>query len=181
MRGIKRFFAQLPAYVLWLLCSVVLWSWIVSLCMDTVPAKKVTLFLDVPTVEATALSAALEEELPPELKMVRARSFSYVLFQQDALRAADLYVLPASEMAEFADELLPLEAPAGADVWAKDGVVYGLRCYDAAAGSGAAASLVQYCQPGRTPEDCFICVAAGSPHIGDGAALQIAARFLELE
>ncbi len=177
MNGIKRFFSQLPAYVLWLLFSVMFWSWIVTLRTDTTADKKVTLFLDVPAVEDAALSGALEQSLPAGLKMVKAHSFSYVLFQQDALRAADLYVLPASEMEEFCPDLLPLEGFAAADGWTKDGALYGLRCHRAAGGDAA---FVTYTAPDRTPEDHYICVAKDSLHIADGAALQVALRFLEL-
>ena len=179
-RCLKRFFSRLPAYVLWLLFSAVLWSWIVGLCTDTTPAKKVTLFLDVPAVEDAALSAALEEALPDGLKMVKAHSFSYVLFQSDALEQADLYVLPASEMEEFREKLLPLDGLGAPDAWTSGGAVYGLRCYDARAASGAAAELVQYTAPDKPEEDHFICISKNSAHIADGAAMRVALRFLEL-
>ena len=181
MRGIKRFFAQLPAYVLWLMFSAVLWGWIVGLLTDTTPEKKVTLFLDVPAVEDAALSAALEQPLPEGIRMVKARAFSYVLFQQDALHACDLYVLPASEMESFCPDLLALEGFVAPDSWTKDGAVYGLRCYDADTAAGAAAAYVQYLAPDRAAEDHYICVAKNSPHIDDGAALRVALRYLELK
>ncbi len=178
---IRRGLSRMPVYILWLLFSVVLWSWIVGLRTDTASEKKVTLYLDVPAVEDAALSAALEEALPAGLKMVKARSFSYVLFQQDALRYTDLYVLPASEMAGFAGDLLALDVPAADGAWTLDGTVYGLRCYHAASGVGAAASYVRYLPADKAPEDYYICIYKDSPHIGDGAAMRIAMRFLELE
>ena len=178
MKGIKRFFSQVPAYVLWLMFSVMLWSWIVGLLTDAPAGKKVTLFLDVPAVEDAALSAALSPALPDGMKMVKAHSFSYALFQQEALRAADLYVLPASEMEEFSPDLLPLEGFSPADAWSKDGAVYGLRCHTAGADDGA--GFVQYDAPDRVAEDHYICISKNSPHIGDGAALRVALRFLEL-
>ena len=180
MRALKRFFSRLPVYILWLLCSVMLWSWIVGLVTDTARDKKVVMFLDVPAAEDAALSAALEEALPAGIRMIQAHPFSYVLFQSDALSDADLYVLPASEMEEFCPELLPLEAPSGVEVWAKDGAVYGLRCYDAAAARGAATDYVQYVAPDRAAEDHYVCIRSASPHMEDGAALQVALRFLEL-
>ena len=178
MKGIKRFFSQLPVYILWLMFSAVLWLWIVGLITDTAPEKKVTVFLDVPAVEDAALSAALEEALPEGLKMIKAHSFSYVLFQSDALRAADLYVLPASEMAEFCPDLLPLDGFSAADGWTQDGAVYGLRCHTA--GDPDAPGLVQYAAPDRAAEDHYICILKDSPHIDDGAAMRVALRFLEL-
>ncbi len=174
---IRRCFFLLPLFILWALLSAVLWSWIVGLVTDVPPSKKVTLYLDVPAVEDAALSAALEEALPEGLKMVRAHSFSYVLFQQDALRSADLYVLPASEMEDFAAGLLPLDAPAAEDVWSLDGTVYGLRCYEAGTSSGAAAEYVRY----PAAEDHYICINKDSAHIADGAAMRIAQRYLELK
>lgn len=176
MNGFKRFLSQLPAYLLWLLASVVFWSWIVSLRTDTVPEKKVTLFLDVPAVEDAALSAALETALPERLKMVQAHSFSYALFRSDALQKADLYVLPASEMAQFRPELLPLEGFDASETWRDGGKGYGVRCYDAETRTGAAASFISY-----PAEDHYLCVSAASVHLDDGAALRIARRFLELE
>ena len=178
MNGIKRFFTQLPAYVLWLMFSVMFWSWIVGLLTDTTPDRKVTLFLDVPAVEDAALSEALGQELPSGLKMVQAHSFSYALFQSDALNAADLYVLPASEMEEFCAKLLPLEGFGAADVWTKDGAAFGLRCFRADA--AAPAEYVQYAAADRAAEDHYICIAKNSAHIADGASLQVALRFLEL-
>ena len=174
----KRFFANLHIYVLWLLISVLFWSWIFGFVTDARPARKVTLFVSAEAMEDVALSAALEEALPAGLRMVRAHPFSYAFFQAQALEEADLYVLRASELEEKLALLRPLPiAPDGA-VWEKDGTVYALRCYDAAADAGAADSYIDY----RTgAEDCYLCFGARSVHAQDGAAEAVALRFLELE
>ncbi len=178
MKRIKRFFARLPVYVLWLLLSVMFWSWIVGLITDARPEKKVTLFVSAEAMEDTALSAALEPALPAGLRMVRAHPFSYAFFQAQALEQADLYVLRASELEADLAFLRPLPiAPDGA-VWEHGGVAYALRCYDAAADAGAASGYIDYRAGG---EDCYLCFGARSVHADDGAAEAIALKFLELE
>ncbi len=181
MRGIKRFFSQLPYYLLWLLASALLWSWIVGLMTDTQPAKKITFFLNVDAVEEAALSDALEAALPPGLRMVKAHAFSYALFNQDAIRRADVLVVPASQMAEFLPDLAALDVSPSAETWTDGGAVYGLRCYDAQSGAGAAQDYVRYPAPDAAPEDFYLCLTKESPHLDDGAALRVAERYLGLE
>lgn len=175
---IKRFLSNLHIYVLWLLFSVMFWSWIFGFVTDARPEKKVTLFVSAEAMEDTALSAALETALPAGLRMVRARPFSYVLFQTQALEEADLYVLRASELEEDLAFLRPLPIAPDGPVWEHGGVVYALRCYDAAADAGAADSYIDYRAGG---EDCYLCFGARSVHAGDGAAEAIALQFLGLE
>ena len=162
---VKRFLSNLHIYVLWLLFSVLFWSWIFGFVTDAQPEKKVTLFVSAEAMEGTALSAALETALPDGLRT-------------QALEEADLYVLRASELEEDLAFLRPLPIAPDGVVWEHGGVAYALRCYDAAADAGAADSYIDYRAGG---EDCYLCFGARSVHAGDGAAEAIALQFLGLE
>lgn len=175
----RKFFAQLPFYLVCLVLGAILWSWIFGLATDTTPEKKVTIFVDAYAVEDARLSAALERDLPEGIRMVRAHPMSYVMFDDAALRSADLFILPASRAADF-DELLAQTPDASAD--AADVLARGEKIYDAAKGSGAAQTYIQYALPGQTPEDYYLFIGANSPHAGehDGAAYEIIAQLKEL-
>ncbi len=175
---LKRFLSNLHVYVLWLLFSVLFWGWIFGFVTDARPEKKVTLFVSAEAVEDTALAAALESALPEGLRLVKVHPISYAFFQTQELESADLYVLRESELEADVGFFRPLPLAPGDAVWSKDGTVYALRCYDAAADRGAAGSYIDYRAGG---EDCYLCFGARSVHAEDAAAEGVARRFLELE
>jgi hypothetical protein len=45
MRFLKNIVSQTHRWILWALLSAVFWAWIFTLLTDTVPAKKVTVFV----------------------------------------------------------------------------------------------------------------------------------------
>ena len=55
MRVLKNIGSQVYLYLLWLLASVFLWGWIFTMITDTVPEKKVTIFVDAYALEGKAL------------------------------------------------------------------------------------------------------------------------------
>ena len=85
MRVLKNIFSQLHSFVLWALFSALLWGWVFSFVTDTSIEKKVTVYCYVPEIRDTELSAKLEEDMPEGLKMIRVRSFEYVMMDMEAI------------------------------------------------------------------------------------------------
>ena len=159
----KKLFAHLHTFVLWALASILFWSWIFTFVTDTVPEKKVTVYCLAPGVRDTYLAAALEETMPEGLRMIRVHPFDYVMFGVDAFYQGDLFLLPASEIGNYEELLVPLET--GQDT----------KIYDAAGGTGAAMAYISY-----GAEDYYLFLGAGSRHLEDGRALAVARALLEL-
>lgn len=166
MRVLRNIFSQLHSFTLWLLVSAIFWSWIFTLVTDTSPEKKVTVYCHVPGVQDTALAAALEEQMPEGLEMIKVHSFDYVMFDEEAINKGDVFIIPASEIGLLAEGLAPV------------GEEQGVRVYDAAAGGGVAAAYIQY---EAAEEDFYLFLGAQSVHLEDGKALEVAMRLLALE
>ena len=190
MRVLRNIFSQLHEYMLWLLLSTVLWSWIfASFLTDTKPEYKVVLYVDAYRCADTELSAALETQLPDGLRMIRVHPYSYAVFDTAALQNADLYIFPASRAEEYRDSFAPLTAPE-ADVvdrlWEKNGVPYGICVFDAAAGRGAAAEFITYTSPEEPAEDFYLFFGVNGLHAaaltgtGDDAALEVCRTLLAM-
>lgn len=163
MRVLKNIFAQLHSFVLWLMASALIWGWIFTLVTDTVPAKKVTIYCRVPAVADVDLAAALETSMPEGLRMIKVHSFDYVMLDTASFDRGDIFIIPASDDADYVQDLLPLEGDGGTKV------------YDAAAGAGAATTYIQY-----GDEDYYMFLGSGSVHLEDGAALAVARALLTL-
>ena len=166
MKVLKNIFSQLHAFVLWLLFSVMFWGWIFTLVTDVPPAEKVTVYCHVPGVQDTALAAALEEHMPEGLRMIKVHSFDYVMFDVESIGLGDIFIIPASEIESFAEDLAPVgEEP-------------GVRVYEASTGDGIATAYIQYEAAG---EDFYLFLGAKSAHLEDGKALEVARELLAME
>ena len=97
--------------------------------------------------------------------MVQVHTFDYVMFGTDAFDRGDVFIVPASEDADFVKDLLPLEEGQG-----------GVKVYDAATGEGAATGYIQY-----GDEDYYMYLGSGSVHLDDGAALAVARQILAMD
>lgn len=161
---IKKIFSQLHTFVLWALISALLWMWIFTFVTDTSPENKVTLYCLTPQMQDVRLAAALEETMPEGLRMIQAHPFSYVMFGVDDFYRGDIFILPASEIENYKELLSPPEEGQG------------VKVYDAATGTGAAASYIDY-----TDEDYYLFLGTGSMHLEDGKALAVARSLLNLE
>lgn len=183
MRVIKNGFSQLHRFVFWAIISTVFWAWIFTLVTDTVPARKVTLYVQMDSCEDRALSLKLEETRPEGIRMVKVHPFSYAAFGNGDLLWADLYVVRESD----AEEMLPSFAPidgerwdyGGRELYRFEGSVYGVKIYDAATGEGAALAYLGY----EPDTDYYLFFNAASSHLGegDGAALRVAEALLRLD
>ena len=166
MRILRNILSQLHSFVLWLLASALFWGWVFTLVTDVPPAQKVTVYCHVPGIQDTALAAALEEHMPEGLRMVKVHSFDYVMFNVESIELGDVFIIPASEIETYAGNLAPVgEEP-------------GVKVYDAASGAGIAAAYIQY---GAAGEDFYLFLGAGSVHLEDGKALEVARELLAME
>ena len=160
MRMVKNIFSRLHIFVLWALLSAMLWAWIFTLVTDTAPDKKVTVYCHVPQVKSTELAVRLEEGMPDGLKMIKVHSFDYVMFEIEPINGGDIYIIPASERSEFADDL------SGS----------GVKVYDAETGTGIAAEYITYGN-----EDYYLFFGAHSVHLEDGKASAVAQALLAMK
>ena len=167
MRVLKNIGSQVYLYLLWLLASVFLWGWIFTMITDTVPEKKVTIFVDAYALEDKALSIELEKELPEGIRMIRVHPFSYAMFQESTILNADIFIVKASEIGDYIDSF--------------DGA--GEKIYDAQSGTGAATQYILYAPEGEVNEDYYLFFGADSLHTGkiDKAAYEVAAHLLKIE
>lgn len=185
-KALKRFLDLIPALILWLMFSVLVWGWIFTLLTDTSAENKVALFADAPVPDETALAAALEEALPEGVRMVKAHPFTYAMFGGEEIASADLYVVPASHVSQYLSWFRPLPAGVPPDnCLTVEGVPYGLPVRAGEAG-GAAETYVDY-RRSETPEDNFyLFFGASSLHTPDNenarddAAVACALKFLSL-
>lgn len=164
MRFLKNVFSQLHSFVLWLLASCLFWGWIFTMVTDVPPAEKVTVYCDVPEIQDTAMAVALEEDMPEGLRMIKVHAFSYVMFDMETIDRGDIFILPASGIETYSGDLLPIDGEDGAQV------------YDPETGQGAALAYIQYAD-----EDYYLFLGAGSVHLEDGLALEVAHRLLNLK
>ena len=164
--------------VLCFLCCAVLWGFVFSHLTDAPAGEKITLFIHSVRVESEALSAALEERLPPGIRMVQARAFSYAMMDSAGLENADLYVVSAGDAETYKDWFAPIP-----EEWrdregclALEGVPMGIPVRD------AGRPYMEYLSPEGNGGEFYLFFGKHSLHApasGDGAALITAEAFLD--
>ena len=164
MKVLKNITSQLHTFVLWLLISAFFWGWIFTFVTDTSPDRKVTVYCHVPDVQDVALAVELERQMPEGLQMIKVHSFDYVMFDMESMELGDIFIIPASEIETYAEWFFPV------------GEEQGVKIYDAATGEGIATSYIKY-----TDEDFYLFLGAGSVHLEDGKALEVAMTLLNLQ
>ncbi len=183
MRVLRHIASRFYVYILWFFFAFLVCGLLFSRLGDTDAAHKVTLFADVPAMRDTALAWTLEQELPEGVRMVQVHPFSYAMFETDSLLGADLYIIPASHVEEYAESFRPIGPLSfgGEGGCFRGGELWGLRVWDAAAGEGIAAEYIDY-----PDEDCYLFFNRDSRHIrslsgtGDDAALAVAQKLFSL-
>ena len=163
MRILKNIVSHFHIFLLWAVLSTMLWAWIFTLVTDTSPDKKVTVYCHVPEVQGTELAIELEKNMPEGLKMIRVHSFSYVMFDMESINKGDIFIIPISDIEQFAPDLAPVDDENG------------VKVYDSKTGNGIAAEYISY-----GDEDCYLFLGAGSAHLEDGKALAVANSLLEI-
>lgn len=166
MRKIRRFLDTLPALVLWAMLSIFLWSFVFNFLTDVPAAEKVVLFIDAPLTGETQLAVKLEETAGESIKMVQVRSFAYAMMGSEEIENADLYIIGASGIAEYADWFAPLpqELRTGT-LLEQNGQPIGVKVWDATAKEGLAPEIIGYTFPGKVLEDHYLLVGRNSLHV----------------
>lgn len=163
MKALKNITSQLHTFVLWLLISAFFWGWIFTFVTDTSHERKVTVYCHVPMVQDVALAVELERQMPEGLQMIKVHSFDYVMFDMESMELGDIFIIPVSEIETYYEWLFPV------------GEEQGVKVYDAVTGEGIATSYIQYAD-----EDFYLFLGAGSVHLEDGKALEVAMTLLNL-
>lgn len=166
MSKIRRFFSLLPALVIWLMLSVLVWGFVFTRITDTDPAHKLTLFIDTQVTDATTLAVQLEEHLGGNIKMAKVRPFTYAMLDGEQLKAADLFIIRADHMETYADWLTPLPEAMreSGQEYTREGEAWGILMYDAEAHSGTASGFIDYQPPGEPEESYYLCFGNRSLH-----------------
>lgn len=163
MRFFRNVFSQLHTFVLWALFSVLFWGWIFALITDTSPAKKIAVYCDVPELRDVDLAVELERHMPEGIRMVKVHSFDYVMMDIENIGKGDIFIVAASDLEKYAEFLTGPDGEGG------------VKIYDAATGTGAAAEYIGY-----TDEDFYLFLGSGSVHLEDGKAAQVAGQLLSM-
>ena len=188
MRKIRRLLDLLPMMLMWLVLSVFLWGFVFNFLTDAAPENKIVLFADAAVPDATGLAVQLEATVTAPVEMVQVRPFSYAMMGSEAIGSADLYIVSASQAETYRDWFSPLpEALLDAGpLLEMDGIPFGVRVYNAAAGTGVASSFITYMQPGAAAEDYYLFVGSSSLHVQnhenavDDQAVTCALHLLEM-
>ena len=190
MRVLKNIAAQIPAYLLWVIASVLIWGFVFTRLTDTVPERKVTIYVNAFECSDRALAAVLQEDAPAPIRMVKVHPISYIMFDQTSIQYADLFILRGSDVEKLTDSLAPLPesvAPADAEDRIEVGGVCLGRCiYRADRDEGRATDYITYRMDNYPAEDYYLCFGARSVHLGeaygcaDDAAVTVAQRLLAL-
>ena len=142
----------LPLLGIWALAAFFFSSFVFYQITDTDPVHKLTLYVDGEVRNEAQLAARLEKGLGEPIRMVGS----------EALKTADLYIVPDSDREQYADWF----APGGE----------GLPVYDPEAGVSVAGTWILY-----APEETYrLYIGAGSPHLTDGLAQQGAELLMKL-
>lgn len=118
--------------LLWALFALLIVSWLFDLRTDPAPEKQIVLCADGCPADTAALEKRLLGEIPAGIDYVRVHMLAWSFFDTETgLPLADLYILPESEAAEFADILIPV-----------------CPVYDAGTGTGVLAGYFAFAEGG---------------------------------
>ena len=127
---IGNVFRQMHMYIIWILLSAVIVSFLFNLATDTTQAKKVTIYVDAPSVSSALVETRLNEDLPEGIKMTKVHTFSYHTFGMGALGADDIYLVKEENIEQYKDGFAPLEEfrqlRSIDHYWIMEGKVYGV-------------------------------------------------------
>ena len=171
-------FRLLPLFLLWGMMVPIFTGFVFTRITDTDAAHKITVYVDAELRDAAELAALLEESVSDPVRMVKVHPFTYALFGSDALKQADLYIVPASHVEEYRNWFAPL--PEEMASLASDRVPDGIPVFDPAADRSAAGSWILYNPPSGESEPYFLFFGQNSLHLADHAAAGVARALLAL-
>lgn len=181
---LKRILSQLHRYALLAMASFIFWGWIFTLLTDTVPARKIVIYSDIPQMDESALTAELEKDLPDGIRMIRVHPFTYAMFDTSEPLSADLYILSGTDIGILLDQLCAI--PDEAEGFVSDGTLYGYLLHDAGGSFSRLDSFCSYEKPGEAEDNYYLCFNKDSLHLGswngsaDDAAVMVADRILAM-
>ena len=188
MRSVRKFFSLVPALILWLMLSVLVWGFVFTRITDTDPAHKLTLFIDCQVPGDVALAVQLEEGLGGNIRMVKVHPFSYAMLDGEQLKNADLYIIREDDLDTYREWLTPLpdDIQDKEKVYRAEGQAWGVLIYDAETKTGTAQDDIQYETPGMDSVNYYLCFGSASRHLAanenaaDNAAVDAARLLLSL-
>lgn len=187
MSKIRKLFSLIPALIIWLMLSVLVWGFVFTRITDTDTAHKLILFIDAPVTDGTTLAVQLEDHLGGNIRMVKVHPFSYAMLDGEQLKAADLYIIRADHMETYREWLLPLPEDFEEAKYEMDGFSWGVLAYDAEKKAGIASGYINYLSPGEPEENYYLCFGSQSRHIqtqpnaADNAAVNAARLLLSMQ
>lgn len=186
MKKQNRFLHLLPVMLLWAVMTAFFWNWIFNLITNVPPSQTISLFADVTEMREVPLAAKLEEDLPDGIRKVKAHPFTYAMVNGGALRAADLFLIPASDAETYRDWFSPLpdKFRDRASLFDADGLPLGILVESSETGNEN--PYLTFIPPDRNPEAYYLVFGASSlhnpenPDAVDTAALDLAESLLKL-
>ena len=177
MRVLKNIVSRLHTYIVWALLSAIFWGFIFGMITDAPAEKKIVIFADALHCEDKALDIELEKTKPAGIRMIRAHTFDYTLFDEAGLLNADIYLVPEEKAADYIESYSPLDPAAllweDAELWSWEGTAYGVKLE-------GAQSYFTFRTPGEEECDVYLFFGVNSLHTAalngsaDDAALQVA-------
>ncbi|MBO4412021.1 MAG: hypothetical protein J5794_07545 [Lachnospiraceae bacterium] len=172
----KKVLRQLYLFIPWFFASFLLWSFVLNQVTDTVPAKKIVLFIDAEGADTVGLQEMLSEEKPQGIRMIQVHDFAYASFDESELARADLYIVREGDVLQYLEQFTAVpEALRGLQSQAyyeKEGVPYGILVYDAGTGYGIAGQYIPYVSQISSGEpdtgNYYLFFSANSKHLKEG-------------
>ena len=171
-------FHLIPLFLLWSMLITIFVGFVFSRITDTDAAHKVTVYADAEVRDAAVLAARLEKSVSEPVRMVKVHPFTYALFSSDALKRADLYIVPASRAGEYRDWFTPLPAEMASFASAEE--PDGIPVFDPVSGLSAAGSWILYTDPSKDAEPYYLFFGRASAHLADHAAAVVARALLAI-
>lgn len=181
---IKKILRNAHRYVFWAVLSAILWTWILMLCTEVPPKSKVVLYADLEGLDKAAMSDTLSENLPEGIRWVEVERFTDQIFSPAAVQDGDLFLIPEHNAEAYFDSFAPIDRDAFSDgvFYERGGEAYGVCVYDPAKGIAIAGRFIDW-EALLGKERCWLFFGVNSGHLdsGDGAAIAVAKRLMELE
>ena len=163
---VRRVLSLFPAFVLWAMIAVVFGGFVFNRITDTAAEYKIVIYADCTVTDGAVLADMLESALTAPVRMVKVHPFDYAMFGSEAIRTADLYIIPVSRAEEYGEWLVP----GGIPVYLPDGSVRTASAY-----FGYNPDEEYYLYYGRSSLH-----AAANEGAADNQAADVAERLLEI-
>ena len=93
---VRRALSLVPAFVLWAMIAVVFGGFVFNRITDTAAEYKIVIYADCTVTDGAVLADMLESALTAPVRMVKVHPFDYAMFGSEAIRTADMYIIPVS-------------------------------------------------------------------------------------